>query len=96
MINLQTSITVSTGIVNVSWNVEKYYFTSDGTKAYYISDITGFNFNDPYFGKLLSIYEADKNRYEYIEQDITNQKLNPDSLLVLEEIKNYTTANIKY
>ncbi|MCD6063339.1 MAG: hypothetical protein K0R82_1250 [Flavipsychrobacter sp.] len=86
MITLTRTVKLSTGTIEVSWEVHPLHITMDMTSGFLIKNITGYRFPADYFGHLLQLAETTEG-YEYMENDIREGRVDADSMIVLDAIK---------
>lgn len=91
MTKLNCRVNISTGTIEVSWEVHPLYVTTDMTSGFLIKNIIGYKFPADYFGNILQLAETTSG-FEYKEEGLHNEFVDEDSLTVLEAIKNATTT----
>ncbi|WP_276132076.1 hypothetical protein [Polluticoccus soli] len=94
MTKLACKVNISSGAIEVSWEVHPLYVTTDMTSGFLIKNISGYIFPADYFGHILQLAET-ADGFEYREAGLQTGSVDSDSMVVLEAIKEITiTANI--
>ena len=101
---LSLDVLTSNGMKTIYWFATPFYL-DNSTKGWIINDIHGYDFPEPYWGKLLHIYQVQKHEYVFMEdsaQTLLNKPLSEKTDLekdlsqILEKIKIKTIKRTKH